>query len=274
MDLGLAGTGVLITGGSRGLGRDLALSFAREGANIAICARDAAALEGTAAEILALGVRCAALRADLFQAEDCARVVRDAAAALGRLDAIVNNASTNADKTPRSLEDASDAQLLERIMGKTLAAMRVTRAALPILRAGGGGRIVCLGGTSARSVFRDGEMPVPVSNLPQGLGNAALANFAKHLSEEVAKDNILVNTVHPHTMRTSRHGARIAARAQAMGVDVGTAERSLGQQIPIGRVIETRDVIPLVLLLASPLTGAITGQSIAVDGGAVRAIQY
>ncbi len=224
MDLKLRGAAVLVTGGSRGLGRDFALGFAAEGADVAICARDRAQLEATAAEIRAHGVKCVAISANLFDGADCQRVVDETAAAFGRLDVLVNNASTSVDKTPKSLEDATDNQLMERFLGKTMAAIRCARAALPHMRRAGGGRIVNIGGTAARSVFRPGELLSNASGLPQGLGNSSLANFSKYLAEEAAPDGILVNLVHPHVTRTSRHaGAPHAAREGAGG------ERSRGR---------------------------------------------
>jgi len=274
MDLKLRGAAVLVTGGSQGIGRAIAEGFAAEGARVAICARDRGRLEAAAAQIRAQGAECLAIAADLLDPEACRRVVDETAAAYGRLDVLVNNASTGVDRTPRSLEDASDAQLLERFMGKTMAAIRCSRAALPHLRRAGGGRIVSIGGTAARSVFRAGELPASGSGLPQGLGNAALANFSKHLAEEVAGEHILVNIVHPHLTRTGRHPDRVQRRAEALGITPAEAEAAIAAQFPIGRIVEPADIVPLVLLLASPLAGAITGQSITIDGGALRGIAY
>ena len=123
-------------------------------------------------------------------------------------------------------------------------------------------------------MFRHGALPSTGSGLPQGLGNSALANLAKHLSEEVAADGIRVNVVHPHLTRTDRHASRVAHRARQLGVSEAEAEASIAAQFPIGRVVEPADIAPIVLLLASPLSDAITGQAIAVDGGALRGIAY
>jgi 3-oxoacyl-[acyl-carrier protein] reductase len=274
MDLNLRGAAVMVTGGSQGIGFAIAHAFADEGARVAICARDRGRLDAAAAEIRARGVECLAISADLLDPEACRRVIDETAAAYGRLDVLVNNASTSVDRTPRSLEDASDSDLMARFMGKTMAAIRCSRAALPHMRRVGGGRIVCIGGTAARSVFRAGELPSGGSGLPQGLGNSALANFSKQLAEEVAGDGILVNIVHPHTTRTGRHPDRVARLAQARGITAAEAEAAIAAQFPIGRIVEPADIAPLVLLLASPLAAAITGQSITVDGGALRGIAY
>src|SRR6266850_682547 len=131
----------------RGLGREFAVAFADEGARVAICARDPAKLEETAAAARARGVECLALQADLLDPAACQRVVDETAARFGRLDVLVNNASSSVDATPKSIDVATDGQIMARINGKTLVAIRCSRAALPHMRKGGGGRIVCIGGT-------------------------------------------------------------------------------------------------------------------------------
>jgi NAD(P)-dependent dehydrogenase (short-subunit alcohol dehydrogenase family) len=265
---------VVITGASRGLGREFAIAFAGEGARVAICARDLAKLEGTAAAVRARGGECLVIQADLLEAAACQRVIDDTAKHFGRLDVLINNASASVDSTPKSIELATDAQVMARINGKMLVAVRCARAALPHMRKGGGGRIVNIGGTAARTTFRPGDLPSEGSGLAQGLGNSSLANFTKYLADEVAADHIVVNTIHPHLIRTDRHTQRVTWQAKKFGVSESEAERQIAAQMPIGRVLEPRDVIPLVLLLASPLAAGTTGQSIAVDGGALRGITY
>jgi 3-oxoacyl-[acyl-carrier protein] reductase len=274
VDVRLKDAAVLITGGSRGIGFSLALAFAAEGARVAICARDQARLDEAVAAIRTHGGECIAIRADLFAPEDCRNAVEKTVAAFGRLDVLVNNASTNVDRTPRSLEEATDEQVMERFHGKTMAAIRCSRAALPHLRAAGGGRIVCIGGMSARGVQRGDERPGAGSGLPQGLGNAALANFVKHLAEEVAHEGIVVNIVHPSLTRTDRHTGRMERRARELGVTIAEVEAETARHVPIGRIVEPADIAPIVLLLASPLSAATTGQAIAVDGGASRGVVY
>lgn len=272
MDLHLNDASVLVTGGSRGIGFAIAMGLAAEGARVAICARDAARLEQAVSEICNTGATCIGIRADLFRAEDCRMVVEQTVASFGALNVLVNNASTNVDRTPASLEDATDEQVMERFMGKTMAAVRCSRAALAHLRAAGGGRIVCIGGASARAVSR--HRAGAGSGLPQGIGNAALANFAKHLAEEVAHQGIVVNLVHPSLTRTDRHIDRMARRARERGISVEQAEAEVAATVPIGRVVDPTDIAPIVLLLASPLASAITGQALAVDGGTLLNVEY
>lgn len=268
MDFGLNGRRVLVTGGNRGIGLAIALAFAEEGAHVAICGRDRSALDTGSAAIIergtAAGVRAEAIAADLFTAEGCAAAVSKTVDAFGGLDVLVNNAST---AVSGSLETQTDDKLMERLMGKTLAAMRCTRAALPHLRAAGRGRVVCIGGTSARAPDRNA--------LPSGLSNAALANFAKQVSAEVAPDGITVNVVHPAGTMTERTRAnRIPARARDRGISLAEAEASFAADYPIGRMVVPEDIAPLVVFLASAQAGALTGQAIAVDGGMTPSVIY
>jgi len=264
MDLGLKDRAVLVTGGNRGIGLAIALAFAGEGANVAVCGRDEAALDQARESIAGHGVRAAAVAADLFTREGCERAVSATVEAFGQLDVLVNNASTGASG---ELEAIGDDVLMERLMGKTLGAMRCTRAALPHLRASGRGRIVCIAGTAAR---------VPGKGaLPSGLSNAAVTNFAKQISNGVAPDGITVNVVHPSVTRTERTWRnRVADRARDRGISLEEAQASFVAGFPIGRMVEPGDIAALVLFLASAHAGAITGQAIAVDGGSTPSAVY
>ena len=263
MEFDLKDKAVLVTGGNRGIGLAIALAFADEGARVAICARNEAALEQARAAIAERGVRTVAIVADLFTAEGCEQVVADTVDAFGRLDVLVNNAST---LVSGYLETLSDDKLMERLMGKTLASMRCARAALPHLRNSGRGRVICIGGSSAR---------VPEKgSLPGGLGNSALSNFVKHFSIDAAPDGITVNVIHPPFTKTDRHPERVAALARERGIGLDEAEASIVAGFPIGRMVEPGDIAPLVVFLASAQAAAITGQAIAVDGGAIPSVAY
>ena len=263
MELDLKDKAVLVTGGNRGIGLAIALAFADEGAHVAICGRDEAALEQARASIAERGARTTAIVADLFTAEGCARAVSETVAAFDALDVLVNNASTS---VSGHLETLSDDKLMERLTGKTLASMRCARAALPHLRGSGRGRIICIGGSSARAVEKGA--------LPGGLGNSALVNFVKHFSIDAAPDGITVNVVHPPLTRTERHPGRVAALARETGVSLDEAEAAIVARFPIGRMVEPGDIAPLVLFLAAAHASAITGQAIAVDGGAIPSVDY
>jgi 3-oxoacyl-[acyl-carrier protein] reductase len=155
---------------------------------------------------------------------------------------------------------------MSRLNIKTLGAMRMSRIIVPHMQQVGGGRIICIGGSSVRR-------PSPDS-LVAGISNAALSNFTKHLSDIVASDGILVNVVHPSTTITSTWQSLIGNRAQNMSVSETEAISTLAATFPIGRIPDADDVAPLIVFLASDLARAITGQSIVVDGGKVRSVAY
>src|SRR6476661_6715718 len=125
MNLDLKGKSVLVTGGNRGIGLAIALAFAEDGANVAICGRDITALAAAKEKISAKGVNASAVVADLFTASGCSAAVASAVEAFGGLDVLVNNAST---AVSGNIETLDDEGLQERFKGKTLAYMRCCRA--------------------------------------------------------------------------------------------------------------------------------------------------
>jgi len=263
MDLGLKGKSVLVTGGNRGIGLGIALAFAEEGANVVVCGRDKAALAEAETKLLAKGVKAKAVSVDLFTAEGCITAVQTAVDTLGGLDILVNNASTAVSGNVETLDDNG---LMERLQGKTLAYMRCVRAALPHLRKAKGGRVICIGGGAARHAG--------ATALPSALGNSSVIAFVKQFSGTVAAQGITANVVHPPFTKTDRYPSRLKARAKELGVSEAEAEKTFVKQFPIGRLVEPKDIAPMVLFLASPHASAITGQSIAIDGGSIPGIFY
>jgi 3-oxoacyl-[acyl-carrier protein] reductase len=263
MNLDLKGKSVLVTGGNRGIGLAIALAFAEEGANVAICGRDKSALAEAEKKIAAKGVKAKAVAVDLFTAEGCSAAVQAPVDVFGGLDVLVNNAST---AVSGNIETLDDDGLMERLNGKTLAYMRCCRAALPHLRKSRCARVVCIGGAAARHAG--------ATALPSALGNSALVAFVKQFSTTAAAQGITANIVHPPFTKTDRYPARRAARAKQLGISEEAADASFAAEFPIGRIVEPSDIAPLVLFLASPHASAITGQSIAVDGGSTPGIYY
>jgi NAD(P)-dependent dehydrogenase (short-subunit alcohol dehydrogenase family) len=263
MKLGLEDRVALITGGSKGIGRAVAVALAREGVHLAICARERAGLEEAAAELRGLGVRVFLLPTDMTVPEQVQAFVDQSAAHFGRIDILVNNAVTSTQNTFAAL---SDEEFRYHIDCKVLGYIRCARAALPHLEKNGWGRVVNVAGMTARIVteFR----------MTNGVVNAAVTNFTKHLSEQVGRHGITVNAIHPGYTWTPRLEGMIrkAAVLEGQTIEQITAKRLV--EIPIGRFIQPEDLANLVVFLCSDAASAITGQAIAVDGGSGRSINY
>ena len=264
MELGLSGKISIVTGGSKGIGQTTALALAREGSDVAICARGMEDLEDAAAEIRAqTGRKVLAVRADMSVPGDIKDLVSSTVAELGGVDILINNA-VNSVAAP--FMELADEDWLNHINVKVMGYVRCAREVIPHMINRGGGRIINIGGMAARSVGS-----LTNSN---GVTNSAVSNIAKNLSDQMAKDGILVNCIHPGTTRTPRQDMVLERQARDANVSVEEAERRAVAGIPIGRMVEPEDIADLVLFLVSARATAITGQTIAVEGGAGRGIHY
>lgn len=264
MDLSLEGKIAIVTGGSKGIGRATALALAHEGVDVAICARGAEDLEDAAAEIRsATGRRVLAVQADMGKPEDINSLVAATVAEFGGVDILVNNA-VNSKAAP--FMELEDEDWLNHMNVKIMGYVRCSREVIPHMQARGGGRIIHIGGMAARQANT-----LANSN---GVTNSSVSNLAKNLSDAFASDGILVNCIHPGTTRTERQTRSLVARADHASISVEEAERQAVENIPIGRMVESQDIADLILFLVSDRAGAITGQTIAVEGGAGRGMQY
>ena len=263
MDFGLRGRVALITGGSRGIGRAIALTLAKQGVNIAFCGRTRETLDQSAAEIRGLGVEAWPIEADVSRLEDIQNFVRESEAAAGRIDILVNNAVTS---LSAPFDEQTDENWRYHIDVKLRAYIRCAREVLPYMRARGWGRIVNIGGMTARITA-----PLRVTN---GIVNAGVANFTKQFSGYVAAHNITVNCVHPGATVTERMQAGFARRARDAKVSLDEIKRQSVAEIPLGRLIEPKDIAATALFFCSPLADIVTGQCIAVDGGSASSVNY
>jgi 3-oxoacyl-[acyl-carrier protein] reductase len=250
-DLGLAGKAALITGGSDGLGRAAAARLAAEGARVAICARRRAHLEAAAAELRErTGSEVLAITADVARADDCARLVEEAAAAFGGIDILLNNAGTSA---AHGLEELDDDAWQADIDLKLMAAVRLCRAVIPLMRARGGGSIV-------NTTIVGGKAPAARA-LPTSVTRAAGINLTKSLANEYARDNIRVNTVCLGLIKSAQWERRAGERP------VAAFYGEIAKRVPLGRVGEAEEYADLVAFLVSERAAFITGTAINLDGG-------
>ncbi|MGA9172681.1 MAG: SDR family oxidoreductase [Thermoactinomyces sp.] len=262
MDLGLKGKSVLVTAASKGLGKASALEFAREGATVTIASRNLTELKRAAEEIeAATGQKITVVQMDVTREEDIARAVQTAAEAGGGLDVLVTNAGGPPGGT---FDDFDDEGWIRAFELNLLSAIRLIRTSLPYMRAKGGGRIVTITSSSIKQPIQG----LILSNTIRAGVNA----LTKSLSIELAKDQILVNTVAPGRIATDRVAELDQAKAQANGISVEEVKAEMSKQIPLGRYGMPEEFGRAVAFLGSFANTYITGQALLVDGGMVKAL--
>src|SRR3989442_9113786 len=223
MDLGLAGKVAIVTGGSKGIGKAIAQELAGEGVDVAICARDRRALEEAAkARAGATRRRIVPIVCDTTSTKSVQDLVEATVAQLGRIDILVNNASTPGGVVTGPLASADDELLLEDINTKVVGYLRCAKAAAPHMQRAGWGRIVSIGGLSGR---RAGNI--------SGLRNAAIVHLTKTLADQLGASGITVNLVHPGLTRTERTDAEAERRGGSNGIRGVVGARGVSQGLAV-----------------------------------------
>jgi 3-oxoacyl-[acyl-carrier protein] reductase len=262
MDTSLEGKAALVGGASRGIGRAIALAIAREGASVALCARNLEALDKARDEIRnETGAKVVSLVCDMAKHDDIKAAVAAAADAFGRLDIVVNNAGGPPTGTFEVLDESYWRHAIEQNL---LSAVRTTREALPHLRRSGSGRIINVTSVAVKQPI-DGLM---LSNATR-LG---VIGWAKTLSRELAPHGITVNNICPGNIATERLMSLIEDRAKRQRQTLEEAVSLEESRVPIGFLGEPDDVANLAVFLASGKARYITGTTIQVDGGSTTAV--
>lgn len=256
MDLQLQGRRVLITGGSRGIGLAIALSFAREGAQPLLVSRSAASLDEAIATVHEqTGVRATALALDLGQAGAEEALLRQA----GEIDVLVNNAGAIPGGTLADVDDARWRQAWEL---KLFGYINLVRAVLPHMQARGSGviaNIIGMAGAAPRNDYVAGST-----------ANAALIAFTQAVGAASPNHGVRVFGINPSPTRSERMEAMLRQKAAAR---FGDENRwfELTAAMPFGRLAEPREIADLTAFCCSPLAGYLSGTVINVDGGGMFA---
>jgi 3-oxoacyl-[acyl-carrier protein] reductase len=262
VDLGYRGRRVLVVGASAGIGFATAELLAREEAEVMIASRDAAGIAAAADRIAgATGRRPATAVADITAEGAAEALLAEAGSRWGALDALVDCVGGS---IRSGFEGLTDADWMANYTFNVLSAVRVVRAALPLLRRGSAPSIVVLGAAASR-------MPYP-NQIVSNVHKAGLLGLTKTLAGEYAAEGIRVNCVAPGRTLTRLWTDRAAAMAAQRNVTAEEVIAEFAHEIPLGRFGAPEEVAAMVLWLSSPRAGYVTGQTVNVDGGIARGL--
>jgi len=265
MDLELTGKRAVVTGGNRGIGLAVARALAAEGCDVALVARDKAALDAARDAVAAASGRTVlAVPGDTGDDESVAAMAAAVNEGLGGADILVNAAAKANTGAVVGVDGFDAAEFGEQLNVKVLGYLRCIRAFVPHMRDAGWGRIVNISGLAARS---SGAITGTVRNV-------AVAAMTKNLAEELGPAGVNVTVVHPGLTVTERTPAMVARLATDGGITEDEARSRLGRNVTIGRLVTAAEVADVVAFLASPRSVAINGDAIAVGGGTRGAIHY
>ncbi|MCY3767498.1 MAG: SDR family NAD(P)-dependent oxidoreductase [Gemmatimonadetes bacterium] len=251
MDMNLKGKLALVTGGNRGIGLATAKGLAKEGCDVAFCARREETLAQAAGEIEALGVRVAATQADVQNADDAARFVEESAARLGGIDILINNVGG---RSGDRFMDSTDEDWVETFDKNVFHGVRLTRLVVPHMRARGGGSIVFISSIS-------GWIPQLSGAVQYGASKAAQIFMAEPIALELVHDRIRVNVVSPGSI-IFEGGGWDNMRQEKPEVFAAYEENGF----PMGGLGTPEDVADVVVFLASDRSRWVNGENIRVDG--------
>lgn len=265
VELGLVGKTAIVTGGSAGIGFATARALYNEGVQVVIAARNPErlkqavstireSLSGTTGDVVAIA-------ADISQADGVEKAAATAIERFGQVDILINNAGS---ARAGSFLELGDDAFLDAWNLKLLGYIRLVRTIVPDMIQRRDGRIVNIIGGAGRT---------PRANfLPGGTTNAALLNFTRGISKELAHHNIRINAISPGLTATDRAEQLAVQNAQSLGISVEQYKADALRNIPLGRIVPPEEIAHLALFLVSDLAASITGAEVLVDGGSTPGV--
>jgi NAD(P)-dependent dehydrogenase (short-subunit alcohol dehydrogenase family) len=263
MELALDGKTALVTGGSVGIGLAVARGLAREGVDLVLCAREEQRLRGVAEEIeKQSGIKALAIPADVSRPDDLGRLVSTIERECDGVDILVNNAGTGSEET---IMEAPDEKWQYYWDLHVMAAVRLSRGLVPLMRRRGGGVIIHNASICAKQPL----WYEPIYNTTK----AALVMFSKCLANEVIKDNIRVNTINPGLVMTPDwlKTATLLTEDKDMTPEE-YLDRIAKDNAPIGRFASPEELANFFVFLCSPCASYCVGSTYYVDGGWLKVV--
>lgn len=265
MDLQLVGKHAIVTGGSAGIGVKIARQFAMEGIDTAICSRS---IDRARTAIESIGVadggRLLPVEVELRDPDSVTEMVDKVSSEFGGVDILVNSGAEVSGNAPEDFEHITDDFVLRSFEDKFVGILRMSRAVVPHMKAGGFGRIINLAGHTSREA----------GAISAGARNSAVVNLTKVLSMELGRDGITVNAVHPFTTVTEELAGRLEHMAARRGRTSDEHLAKISARTSLGRLVTAEEIADFVTFLASPLSVALTGEVVALTGGVGDAVYF
>lgn len=253
----LSGRVAVVSGIGPGMGRDIALTFARQGANLVLGARTEERLTQVAAEVEALGRKVVWARTDITSAADCDTLAATAVDAFGRIDALVNNAFI---QPPLETIEAAEAQTWHQAFDvNVVGSVQMTKAVVPAMREQGSGSVVFIGSMSARRIRRNFGVYAATKS--------ALMATAQTLARELGRDGIRVNTVLPGYIWGPSLEWFFGHLAEKQGRTPQEVYDEVAGETCLNHIPTSEEIADAVLFFASDLSRVVTGQSLDVNAG-------
>lgn len=247
----------LVTGAGRGIGKGIALGFAREGATVVVTARTVEEIQQLEREITALGQKTFAIAADVAERGAPESIIKRILDKYGAIDIVVNNAAVGSAYSQKPLLEYDDDFWDYSLALNLTAPYHFCKAAAPLMKKKKWGRIINIASLA-------GKMPL-LHGAAYAASKLGLIGFTRAIALELAADGITVNAICPGPVKTKMGKIRIAQDAARLGIAIEEWEKRLTP--PIGRFLLPEDFAPISVLLASDQGSAITGQTINVCGG-------
>ncbi|EZH65773.1 3-oxoacyl-ACP reductase [Bacillaceae bacterium JMAK1] len=263
MDLNLTNKTVIVMAASQGLGKATALEFAKEGANVVISSRNEDELQNAVEQIQEAAPSASVMYkvCDIMKGDDIKNLVQSAADQYGTVDVLINNAGG---PPAGGFDKFSDEEWQNAFELNLLSFVRAIREVLPHMRHQGGGHILNFASSSIKQTLDN----LLLSNTFR----AGIVGLAKSLSQELAEDNILINTLGPGRIATGRVESLDKIKADKVGLSYDQVKENSEKSIPMGRYGQPEEFAKQAVFLCSGANTYVTGQSLLVDGGLVKAL--